>query len=90
VGIAGLAVLLALLSRLLVLARNAARRGHEAGWFALAVLIVLMLDAVTRSSFTGFPTAFVGLLLLGLALAVASEEGQTSSTPARRAFLVPS
>jgi hypothetical protein len=82
VGIAGLAVLLALLSRLLVLARDAARNGHEAGWFAIALLIVLLLDAVTRSSFTGFPTAFVGLLLVGLALAAAAEEAQPSQAPA--------
>jgi hypothetical protein len=33
----------------------------------------LMLDALTRSSFTGFPSAFLGMLLLGLALAAAQE-----------------
>jgi len=32
-----------------------------------------MLDAVTRSSFTGFPTAFLALPLVGIALAAAKQ-----------------
>ena len=34
----------------------------------------MLLDAVTRASFTGFPTAFLGLLLVGIALAAADED----------------
>jgi O-antigen ligase len=75
VGLVGLAVLLFLLARLTALARGAIRRGGSAGWLAGGLLAVLMLDAVTRSSFTGFPTAFLGLLLVGLCLAAASEDG---------------
>jgi hypothetical protein len=32
-----------------------------------------VLDAVTRASFTGFPTAFLILLLVGICLAAAAE-----------------
>jgi O-antigen ligase len=74
VGIVGALVLLALFARLLVLGWRGARRGHRTSWLALALVIVLMLDAVTRSSFTGFPTAFLGLLLVGLALGAAADD----------------
>jgi hypothetical protein len=35
----------------------------------------MLLDALTRASFTGFPTAFLGLLLVGIALAAAGAPG---------------
>jgi O-antigen ligase len=73
VGLVGVAVLLALFGRLIALAWGAVRRGRDAGWVALGLLAVFMLDAVTRSSFTGFPTAFLGLLLIGVALAAAAQ-----------------
>jgi len=41
--------------------------------------LCLMLDALTRASFTGFPTAFLGLLLVGIALATAREEDRSGS-----------
>jgi len=81
VGLFGVAVLLALFGRLLVLAYDGIRRGRDAAWFAAAMIIVLMLDAVTRSSFTGFPTAFLGLLLIGVALAAASEADRSPAPP---------
>jgi hypothetical protein len=68
VGFVGLAVLAALLVRLAALARRAVRRGHAAGWLAAGMLTVLLIDAVTRASFTAFPTAYLGLLMVGLAL----------------------
>jgi hypothetical protein len=71
VGLIGLALLVALLVRLGTLALRDAARDDDFGWLALGVLTVLALDAVTRSSFTGFPTAFLGFLLVGLALAAA-------------------
>jgi uncharacterized membrane protein YozB (DUF420 family) len=74
VGFVGLAVMLVLLGRLFVLARGAARVDSPAGQMALAFLIVLVLDAMTRASFTGFPTAFIGFLLVGVALAAAGAE----------------
>jgi hypothetical protein len=52
-------------------------------------LTVLVLDALTRESLTGFPTAYIGMLLLGLALATwrrtnepaAVGEGRTGAVP---------
>jgi O-antigen ligase len=76
VGVVGLGVLLAIFARLLTLAASAAREGRTEGWVALGLLVVMLLDALTRASFTGFPTAFLGLLLVGIALA-AVQEGPT-------------
>jgi O-antigen ligase len=72
VGLVGFAILLALLARLLFLAWGAARAGKTAGWVALALLVAQMLDALTRASFTGFPTAYLSLLLVGICLAAAA------------------
>jgi hypothetical protein len=82
VGVVGLIVLLALFGRLIALARRAIVRGHAAGWVAAGLLATILLDAVTRASFNGFPTAFLGLLLVGLALA-AAEEADERALPAR-------
>jgi hypothetical protein len=73
VGLFGLIVELALFWRLIGLAVAAARRNLKEGWIALALVAALLLDASTRASFTGFPTAFVGLLIIGLALAAATD-----------------
>jgi hypothetical protein len=72
VGLVGLLVQLALFGRLLWLGARTARAGSRAGWVALALMSSMMLDALTRASFTGFPTAFVGLLLVSTALAAAT------------------
>ena len=75
VGLAGLAVLLLLLGRLATLAGRATRLpGNVAGWLCLGYLTVLLLDALTRDSFTGFPTAYLGFLLVGTSLAVVREQ----------------
>ena len=88
VGILGLTALLLLLGRLVLLARRAIARGRPEGWLALAIVLSLAIDAVTRESFTAFPTAFLGLLLAGLALAAAFDEpdeaARTSRRPERR------
>ena len=73
VGLLGLAAMLAVFGRLIFLARRFAARGSRAGWLALGLMAVLMIDAVTRASFTGFPTAFLALLLAGLAVGAAIE-----------------
>src|SRR5262245_34300868 len=57
VGIVGLFVLLALFARILALGVAATRWGDVAGWLVIGWMIVLLIDAVTRASFTGFPTA---------------------------------
>ncbi len=87
VGLAGAIVLGALFARLALLAGAAARRRLSAGWVALALLAALLLDALTRASFTGFPTAFLGLLLIGICLAAARETPTEpgAATPAARA-----
>jgi hypothetical protein len=85
VGIAGLVVLLALAARLISLGADAARRGVAAGWVTLGLLATLLIDALTRASFSGFPTAFLGLLLIGLGLAAARDEAaMRTGAPALR------
>ena len=58
----------------MTMAWRTAAAGLAGGWFALSLLTILLLDALTRDSFTGFPTAFLGLLLIGISLATAREE----------------
>jgi hypothetical protein len=72
VGVVGLVVLVALLTRLLVLARRRAASGDSCGWMALGILVVVIFDALTRESLTGFPTAYLEMLTLGLTLATVS------------------
>lgn len=79
VGLIGMLVELILFGRLVVLAGRAARTGSDAGWVALALIAALMLYALTRAAFTGFPTAFLGLLLIGIAVAAAGEEQDAST-----------
>jgi O-antigen ligase len=91
-GLIGLAVLLMLFWRIGWLARRATRRPGDAGWLALGWMTTLLIDAVTRESFTGFPTAFLGLLLVGVALAAAGEQRQQAEpapVAARRIRRVP-
>jgi hypothetical protein len=73
IGFIGLVIFLGLAGRVLALARRALRQGLAAGWLAVSFLTVLLMDAITRDSFTGFPTAFVGMLLLGIAVAAGTE-----------------
>lgn len=88
VGLIGIAVLLGLFGRLLLLARKAERRGSVPGALALGLLTIMVLDPLARESLTGFPTAFVGFLMIGLALAAAAEEEE--GKPAARAAKGPS
>jgi hypothetical protein len=75
IGLLGLVVVLALFTRLIVLALAGTRAavGSNAGWLALALLSTLLIDAITRESFNGFPTAYIGLLVVGLAIARTSQ-----------------
>jgi len=74
VGVLGLALLLTLLGRLFMLARAYADLGLASGRVAMGLLIVLILDALTRASFQGFPTAFIAMLMVGVALASGAVE----------------
>jgi O-antigen ligase len=85
VGFVGLAFLLALFGRLIFLAGNAARRGESSGWIALGLVTVMILDALTRESLTGFPTAYVAMLVVGIASATWAEpepEREPAAEPA--------
>ena len=86
IGLVGLAGLLLLLGRLGLLGYRAVVRGRNEGWVALALLVSLSLDAVTRESFSAFPTAYVGLLLVGVALAATHDSPETAEggEPVRR------
>jgi O-antigen ligase len=78
IGFIGLALLLTLFGRLIVLAWRAARGGLTSGWTALGILAIVLLDALTRESLTGFPTAYIAMLLLGLAAATWTAEDPRS------------
>lgn len=69
VGLVGLAVFVVLICRLLSLGIAATRRLDPAGWLVIGWIAVLLLDAVTRESFTGFPTAALCMLLVGVGIA---------------------
>ncbi len=85
VGIAGLAFLLLLFVRMVTLAGRATRiPGGRAGWLGLGFLTVLLLDGLARDSFTAFPTAFIGFLLVGISLAAAREEALEHPAAAAR------
>jgi O-antigen ligase len=81
IGFLGLAIFLALLARLLFLGWRFAAAGASEGWVALGLLIVMLFDALTRESLTGFPTAYIGMLLLGLALARATARAREAQAP---------
>jgi hypothetical protein len=74
VGVVGLALLIAVFARIFEKARTVARAGNRSGWLAMGLLTVTLLDALTRESFTGFPTAYIALLLVGVAWATWVEE----------------
>jgi hypothetical protein len=75
VGLIGLALLLTLFGRIVVLFRRAIARRDQLGWVGLGLLTVMLLDAALRSSFTGFPTADIVFLLVGLAVAATTRGG---------------
>jgi O-antigen ligase len=81
IGFLGLAIFLALLGRLLLLSWRFAEAGASEGWVALGLLVVMLFDALTRESLTGFPTAYVGMLLVGLALASAAVRAREEQLP---------
>jgi len=81
IGFIGLAIFLALLGRLLLLSWRFAEAGATEGWVALGLLVVMLFDALTRESLTGFPTAYVGMLLVGLALASAATRAREEQLP---------
>jgi hypothetical protein len=73
VGFIGFGVFAVLLGRLWWLGRRASRAHVRGAWMALAILVVMLIDASTRSSFTGFPTATLEFLMIGISLAAARD-----------------
>jgi hypothetical protein len=84
VGIVGLLVQLALFGRLIWLGTRYVRRGMFEGWMPLTFLTALLLDALTRASFTGFPTAFVGFMLIGVTLAALEQDSELAAPTGSR------
>ncbi len=74
VGLPGLLLLLALLLMIAITAIRAARTNATAGWIVLGLLVVLMIDGFTRSSFTQFPFGNIVWFLLGAGLAQAERD----------------
>lgn len=77
VGAVGFGVLLLLFGRIALLARRAGTTSAD-GWVVLALLLVMAIDALSRESFTAFPTAYVGMLLVGLSLSAGRAAGARS------------
>jgi hypothetical protein len=73
-GFVGLALFLALLSRMFSLARRAVAMDIGAGWLMIAVATVFALDALSREAFTSYPSSYFVWLLLGLGGAVCVTE----------------
>ena len=80
VGLVGLAILLAIFGRMIVLLRRGAARGEDAAWFGIAIIVVFLVDAALRSSLTGFPTAHLAMLFIGLSLAATKVSDPGSPT----------
>jgi hypothetical protein len=89
VGLVGLLVLLALFWRLLSLTRRAARQGLTNGWVGIGITTALLIDALTRGSFNAFPTGFIGMLVIGLAVAACQSEMTRDDPPSGRALIRP-
>ncbi len=78
VGAVGFAVLLLLFGRIIVLARRAGPDSGD-GWIAIGLLVVMVIDALSHESFTAFPTAYIGMLLVGLALSAVRARAASGS-----------
>lgn len=81
VGVVGLALLIGFFVRIFLKARAAARDDERSGWLAMGLLTIMLLDALTRESFTGFPTAYIGLMLVGVAWAAWTEKPPDAVVP---------
>jgi hypothetical protein len=89
VGLVGLAIFVAIMIRLISLGVAATRRLDKAGWLVIGWIAVFLLDAVTRETFTGFPTAHLCMLLVGLGIAASMQrrwarEGDDAENPVRQ------
>jgi len=86
VGVLGLALMAAILGRMLMLMRPGQPGASGAMWTSMGLWLVAVLDAVTRSSLTAFPYGFIALYLLGLSLARREAELAGRGGVGRRTF----
>jgi hypothetical protein len=80
VGVLGLGILVTFFATLIARARVAALQGQRSGWLAMGLLSATLLDALTRESFVGFPTAYISLVVVGIAWAT-WREGPKEEAP---------
>jgi hypothetical protein len=81
IGLAGLVLLLGLVARIVSLARRAMATDPDTAWLSLGLLTVMLIDALSRESFTAFPSGYVGMMLVGLCISAARVPvGQPSTT----------
>jgi hypothetical protein len=83
IGLLGLGVYLALLGRIVAVGWQATRRGIDSGWLAITAVVVIGVDALSRESFTGYPIAYLAMLLAGLACAAAQSRLRALGPAAR-------
>jgi hypothetical protein len=83
VGALGLAVLVALIGRVLLLSRRAIANRLEQGWIVVGVVAVFLIDNLSREAFTGYPGAYLSWLLIGLGCSAAAETMRSRSENVR-------
>ncbi len=81
VGVVGLLLLVAVLARSAQLGARSAKRGAPAGWIACALVLILAIDGLTRSSLSSVPSGMLLMFLIGLAIAAGDETAQELASP---------
>ena len=81
IGLIGLLLLLALLLRLMRRCWMIGRWGDTRGYGAAGIGLVIVLDALSREAFTGFPSAYLGMLLIGVGAASSRSARESPPTP---------
>jgi O-antigen ligase len=82
VGVVGLLLVLAVFARILVLGVRIAGRGRPEGWVVIGLVLEMAVDSLTRTSLTSFPVGFIGLFVLGVALAAGLADRPAAAQPA--------
>jgi hypothetical protein len=73
VGALGLAFLVALIGRVVLISRRAIASRLEQGWIVIGVVAVFLIDNLSREAFTAYPGAYLSWLLIGLGCSAAAE-----------------
>lgn len=83
VGALGLAILVALIGRVLLISRRATASRLEQGWIVIGVVAVFLIDNLSREAFTAYPGAYLSWLLIGLGCSAAAEAMRSRSETVR-------